>query len=102
MKPSAIAEITAELSGKIYEGQSADSGLQRVDQSAAWQDGLLHISQIAHERVEGHRYLKEGQIVKVKVMKPTKRSRQVVDEGLAGSPRHQPMIRTAADLLLNQ
>ena len=32
-------------------------------------DGLLHISQIAHERVEKVTdYLSEGQIVKVKVM----------------------------------
>ena len=39
-------------------------------------DGLLHISQIAHERVERVQdYLKEGQIVKVKVMETDEKGR---------------------------
>jgi polyribonucleotide nucleotidyltransferase len=39
-------------------------------------DGLLHISQIAHERVEKVTdYLKEGQIVKVKVMETDEKGR---------------------------
>ena len=39
-------------------------------------DGLLHISQIAHERVEKvSDYLKEGQIVKVKVMETDEKGR---------------------------
>jgi hypothetical protein len=47
-----IAEITAELSGKIYEGQSAKFWTS-VDQSLPGRTAL-HIGQIAHERVEGH------------------------------------------------
>jgi polyribonucleotide nucleotidyltransferase len=39
-------------------------------------DGLLHISQIAHERVEKvGDYLTEGQIVKVKVMETDEKGR---------------------------
>jgi len=39
-------------------------------------DGLLHISQIAHERVnQVSDYLKEGQIVKVKVMEADDKGR---------------------------
>ena len=39
-------------------------------------DGLLHISQIAHERVEKVTdYLKEGQIVKVKVLETDEKGR---------------------------
>jgi polyribonucleotide nucleotidyltransferase len=39
-------------------------------------DGLLHISQIAHERVEKVTdYLSEGQIVKVKVMETDEKGR---------------------------
>ena len=39
-------------------------------------DGLLHISQIAHQRVEKVTdFLKEGQIVKVKVMETDEKGR---------------------------
>ena len=39
-------------------------------------DGLLHISQIAHERVEKvSDYLQEGQIVKVKVLETDEKGR---------------------------
>jgi polyribonucleotide nucleotidyltransferase len=39
-------------------------------------DGLVHISQIANERVENVAdYLKEGQVVKVKVMDVDQRGR---------------------------
>jgi len=39
-------------------------------------DGLLHISQIAHERVEKvEDYLKEGQIVRVKALEVDDRGR---------------------------
>ena len=39
-------------------------------------DGLLHISQIAHERVEKvSDYLSEGQIVRVKVMETDEKGR---------------------------
>jgi polyribonucleotide nucleotidyltransferase len=39
-------------------------------------DGLLHISQIAHERVEKvSDYLKEGQVIRVKVMETDEKGR---------------------------
>ena len=73
-----IAEITAELEvGKIYEGpvtKILDFGA--LINLLPGKDGLLHISQIAHERVERvSDYLKEGQIVKVKVMETDEKGR---------------------------
>jgi polyribonucleotide nucleotidyltransferase len=66
-----IAEITAELEiGQIYEGT-----VVKLAEFGAFvnlipnRDGLLHISQIAHERVNAvSDYLKEGQTVRVKVL----------------------------------
>ena len=73
-----ISEITAELEvGKIYEGpvtKILDFGA--LINLLPGKDGLLHISQIAHERVEKVTdYLKEGQIVKVKVMETDEKGR---------------------------
>jgi polyribonucleotide nucleotidyltransferase len=73
-----IAEITAELEiGKIYEGpvtKILDFGA--LINLLPGKDGLLHISQIAHERVERvSDYLSEGQIVKVKVMETDEKGR---------------------------
>ena len=73
-----IAEITAELEvGKVYEGpvtKILDFGA--LINLLPGKDGLLHISQIAHERVEKVTdYLKEGQIVKVKVMETDEKGR---------------------------
>ncbi len=73
-----IAEITAEVEiGKIYEGpvtKVLDFGA--LINLLPGKDGLLHISQIAHERVERvSDYLKEGQIVKVKVMETDEKGR---------------------------
>ncbi len=73
-----IAEITAEVEiGKIYEGpvtKILDFGA--LINLLPGKDGLLHISQIAHERVERVQdYLKEGQIVKVKVMETDEKGR---------------------------
>ncbi len=73
-----IAEITAELEvGKVYEGpvtKILDFGA--LINLLPGKDGLLHISQIAHERVERVTdYLKEGQIVKVKVMETDEKGR---------------------------
>jgi polyribonucleotide nucleotidyltransferase len=64
-----IEEITAEIEvGKIYEGpvtKILDFGA--LIQVLPGKDGLLHISQIAFERVEKvSDYLQEGQIVRVK------------------------------------
>ena len=73
-----IEDISAEVEvGKIYEGPI----LRLLDFGAIvslmpGKDGLLHISQIAHERVNAvSDHLKEGQIVKVKVMEADDKGR---------------------------
>ncbi|MBN9372422.1 MULTISPECIES: polyribonucleotide nucleotidyltransferase [unclassified Hydrogenophaga] len=73
-----IAEITAEVEvGKVYEGpvtKILDFGA--LVNLLPGKDGLLHISQIAHERVEKvSDYLQEGQIVKVKVLETDEKGR---------------------------
>lgn len=73
-----IEEITAEVEvGKIYEGP-----ITKILEFGALvnllpgKDGLLHISQIAHQRVEKVTdFLKEGQIVKVKVLETDEKGR---------------------------
>jgi polyribonucleotide nucleotidyltransferase len=73
-----IEEITAEIEvGKIYEGPITKllefGALVNV---LPGKDGLLHISQIAHQRVEKVTdFLKEGQIVKVKVLETDEKGR---------------------------
>ncbi|MCX8145553.1 MAG: polyribonucleotide nucleotidyltransferase [Azovibrio sp.] len=73
-----IDAITAEVEvGKIYEG----TVLKILDFGAIvsvlpGKDGLLHISQIAQERVNKvEDYLKEGQVVRVKVIETDDRGR---------------------------
>jgi polyribonucleotide nucleotidyltransferase len=73
-----IEDITAEVEvGKIYEGPV----LRLLDFGAIvsllpGKDGLLHISQIANERVNAvSDHLKEGQIVKVKVIETDDKGR---------------------------
>ncbi|MFN3883382.1 MAG: polyribonucleotide nucleotidyltransferase [Rhodocyclaceae bacterium] len=66
-----IEDITAEVEvGKVYEGvvlRLLDFGA--IVQILPGKDGLLHISQIANERVNAvSDYLKEGQTVRVKVI----------------------------------
>ena len=73
-----ITEITAEAEiGKVYEGaitKILDFGA--LVNILPGKDGLLHISQIAHQRVENVTdFLKEGQIVKVKVMETDEKGR---------------------------
>jgi len=73
-----IEEITAEVEvGKIYEGpvtKILDFGA--LINLLPGKDGLLHISQIAHERVEKVTdFLKEGQIVRVKVLETDEKGR---------------------------
>jgi polyribonucleotide nucleotidyltransferase len=73
-----ITEITAEVEiGKVYEGP-----ITKILEFGALvnllpgKDGLLHISQIAYERVEKVTdYLQEGQIVKVKVLETDDKGR---------------------------
>ncbi|HEY2559562.1 MAG TPA: polyribonucleotide nucleotidyltransferase [Caldimonas sp.] len=73
-----IAEITAEVEvGKIYEGpvtKILDFGA--LVNLLPGKDGLLHISQIANQRVEKVTdYLKEGQVVRVKVLETDDKGR---------------------------
>ena len=73
-----IEQITAEVEiGKVYEGpvtKILDFGA--LINLLPGKDGLLHISQIAHERVEKVTdYLSEGQIVKVKVLETDEKGR---------------------------
>ena len=73
-----IEDITAEIEvGQIYEGT-----VQRLLDFGAivsllpGKDGLLHISQIANERVnQVSDYLKEGQVVRVKVIEADEKGR---------------------------
>ena len=74
----AIEQITAEVEiGKVYEGpvtKILDFGA--LVNLLPGKDGLLHISQIAHERVEKVTdYLSEGQIVRVKVLETDEKGR---------------------------
>jgi len=73
-----IAEITAEVEvGQTYEG----TVIKLLDFGAIvtlipGKDGLLHISQIAHQRVNAVAdFLKEGDVVKVKVVEADEKGR---------------------------
>jgi polyribonucleotide nucleotidyltransferase len=73
-----IEELTADVEvGKVYEG----TVLKLLDFGAIvsvlpGRDGLLHISQIANERVNAvSDYLKEGQQVRVKVLEADEKGR---------------------------
>ncbi len=73
-----ISELTAEVEvGKVYDGtvlRLLDFGA--IVQILPGKDGLLHISQIANERVNAVAdYLKEGQPVKVKVIEADEKGR---------------------------
>ena len=73
-----IDEITAEVEvGQVYEGtvqRLLDFGA--IVQLLPGKDGLLHISQIANERVnQVSDYLKEGQTVRVKVIEADEKGR---------------------------
>ncbi|MFT4266660.1 MAG: polyribonucleotide nucleotidyltransferase, partial [Xenophilus sp.] len=91
-----IEEITAEVEvGKVYEGpvtKILDFGA--LINLLPGKDGLLHISQIAHERVEKvSDYLSEGQIVKVKVLETDDKGRvklslKALTERPAGLPEY--------------
>ncbi|GAA5170948.1 polyribonucleotide nucleotidyltransferase [Viridibacterium curvum] len=73
-----IDAITAEVEvGKIYEGpvvRILDFGA--IVNIMPGRDGLLHVSQIAKERVNAvSDYLKEGQVVRVKVLETDERGK---------------------------
>jgi polyribonucleotide nucleotidyltransferase len=73
-----IEDITAEVEvGRVYDGtvlRLLDFGA--IVQILPGKDGLLHISQIANERVnQVSDYLKEGQAVRVKVLEADEKGR---------------------------
>jgi polyribonucleotide nucleotidyltransferase len=73
-----IQELTADVEvGKVYEGtvlRLLDFGA--IVQLLPGRDGLLHISQISNERVNAvSEHLKEGQMVKVKVLEADDKGR---------------------------
>ncbi len=97
-----IEQITAEVEiGKIYEGpvvKILDFGA--LINLLPGKDGLLHISQIAHERVEKVTdYLTEGQVVKVKVLETDEKGRvklsmrALLDRPMGDSGRPAPAER---------
>ena len=77
---SRIEAITADVEvGRIYEGtvmKILDKNVGAIVQIMPGRDGLVHISQIANERIANvGDYLKEGQQVRVKVMETDERGR---------------------------
>jgi polyribonucleotide nucleotidyltransferase len=73
-----IQDLTADVEvGKVYEGpvlRILDFGA--IVQLLPGRDGLLHISQISNERVNAvSDHLKEGQVVKVKVLEADDKGR---------------------------
>ncbi len=95
-----IEDIVAEVEiGRVYEGpvvRLLDFGA--IVQLLPGKDGLLHISQIAHERVNAVAdHLKEGQIVKVKVMEADDKGRvRLSMKALTEAPPRAPRSETAA------
>ena len=75
-----IEMITAEVEvGKVYEGtvvKILDNNVGAIVSVMPGKDGLVHISQIAHERVKDvNDYLKVGQVVNVKALDVDERGR---------------------------
>ncbi|MBK7471781.1 MAG: polyribonucleotide nucleotidyltransferase [Betaproteobacteria bacterium] len=99
-----IEDITAEVEvGRIYDGtvlRLLDFGA--IVQVLPGKDGLLHISQIANERVnQVSDYLKEGQAVKVKVLEADDKGRlrlsmkAILAEQAHGSAAAEPAVPAA-------
>ena len=92
-----IEDLTAEVEiGRIYEGtvlKILDFGA--IVQVMPGRDGLLHVSQIANERVnQVSDYVKEGQIVRVKVIEADDKGRlrlsmkaAAADDAAASAPQ---------------
>jgi len=91
-----IEDLTAEVEiGRIYDGtvlKILDFGA--IVQVLPGRDGLLHVSQIANERVnQVSDYVAEGQIIRVKVIEADDKGRlrlsmkaAAADDIAAGSP----------------
>ncbi|MDP3777277.1 polyribonucleotide nucleotidyltransferase [Methylotenera sp.] len=96
-----IAEITAEVEvGQTYEG----TVIKLLDFGAIvtlipGKDGLLHISQIAHQRVNAVAdFLKEGDVVKVKVVEADEKGRvRLSMKALIDPPAQEAKAETEAD-----
>ncbi len=93
-----IEEITAEVEiGRIYEGtvlRLLDFGA--IVQVLPGRDGLLHISQIAKERVnQVSDYLKEGQSVRVKVLEADEKGKIRLSMKAAAEDDAAPAAGTA-------
>jgi polyribonucleotide nucleotidyltransferase len=96
-----IAEITAEVEvGQTYEG----TVIKLLDFGAIvtllpGKDGLLHISQIAHQRVNAvGDFLKEGDVVKVKVVEADEKGRvRLSMKALIDPPAVEAKAETEAD-----
>lgn len=96
-----IAEITAEVEvGQVYEG----TVIKLLDFGAIvtlipGKDGLLHISQIAHQRVNAvGDFLKEGDVVKVKVVEADEKGRvRLSMKALIDPPAPEAKAETEAD-----
>ncbi|MEO8144254.1 MAG: polyribonucleotide nucleotidyltransferase [Betaproteobacteria bacterium] len=84
-----IQDLTADVEvGRVYEGpvlRLLDFGA--IVQLMPGRDGLLHISQISNERVNAvSDHLKEGQIVKVKVLEADDKGRVRLSMKAVGAP----------------
>jgi len=96
-----IEDIVADVEvGKIYEGpvvKLLDFGA--LVNVLPGKDGLLHISQIAHERVNAvSDHLKEGQIVRVKVLEVDDKGRMKLSmKVLLPAPVAAPASSSAAE-----
>ncbi|MBM3351217.1 MAG: polyribonucleotide nucleotidyltransferase [Betaproteobacteria bacterium] len=96
-----IAEITAEVEvGQTYEG----TVIKLLDFGAIvtllpGKDGLLHISQIAHQRVNAvGDFLKEGDVVRVKVVEADEKGRvRLSMKALIDPPAPEAKVETEAD-----
>lgn len=75
-----IEEITAEVEvGRVYEGtvvKILDNNVGAIVSILPGKDGLVHISQIANERIKNVAdHLKEGQVIRVKAIETDDRGR---------------------------
>ena len=91
-----IEQITAEVEvGKVYEGtvlKILDNNVGAIVSVMPGKDGLVHISQIAHERVNNvSDYLKVGQTVNVKALEVDDRGRvRLSIKALLEAPERAP------------
>ena len=91
-----IEQITAEVEvGKVYEGtvlKILDNNVGAIVSVMPGKDGLVHISQIAHERVNNvGDYLKVGQTVNVKALEVDDRGRvRLSIKALLEAPAREP------------